>query len=121
MENRRAQVRIVDAQQEEIKSVPVVGSEADALLAKYYAEQEQKLIDEYDKAQSSNLKQNYDPRTDNNFRGFSGIEVPRKRPHDPRVDADQNGMYSNTTWEGDQESGLNFEIKITSDMPLPKR
>ena len=114
MENRRAQVRVVDAQQEEIKSVPVTGSEADALLAKYYAEQEQKLIDEYDKV-------NKDPRTDDNFRGFAGIEVPKKRPHDPRVDADRDGMYHNTSWDGDQESGINFEIKVTSDMPLPKR
>jgi hypothetical protein len=111
---RRADVRVVQPQQEEITSVPIVGSEADALLAKYYQEQEQKLIDEYDKSQK-------DPRTDDNFRGFSGIEVPIKKPHDPRVDADRDGMFHNTSWDGDQESGLNFEIKVTSDMPLPKR
>ena len=106
---RRAQVRVVDNQQEETTSKEVTGSEAEALLRKYYQQQNQQQIDAYDNAEQDN------------FRGFQGIEVPPQRPHDPRVDADKDGLYHNTSWDGDQESGINFEIKVTSDMPLPKR
>jgi len=96
----KAHVRIVTPQQEETSSTIIVGSEADALLRKYHLEQQQKQIDEYD----------------DNFRGFKDIEVPK--PIDSRVDADENGMYSNTSW--DNELGISMEIKINSTIPLPK-
>jgi len=106
--NRRAHVQIIDPQKTEITSTKVDKSAADELLKKYYIEQQQKLIDDYDVSINNNT----------DFRGFANIPM---EPHDPRVHPDKDGMYTNTTWDGDQESGINFEIKINSSMPLPKR
>ena len=96
--NRRAQVRVVDNQQEETSSTPVTGSEAEALLRKYYANNN---------------------HSDDNFRGFQGIEDPIRKPLDPRKDPNKYGEYTDTTYSGDGD--IDLEIKITSTIPLPKR
>ena len=114
----RPEVRIIQDQQEEIKSADISQNERDMLLAKYGF----KSQPTYTEPQ---------PKQDN---GLSFEEMclrEEQRLADERARKYQQMMgpkpvtfggnyYSNEQYETEPDSGFTFKVSVVSDMPIPK-
>lgn len=114
----RPEVRVVQAQQEEIRDAQIESWEAEQLMRKYGYQTEQPT-------QQNNTQQGL------TFEEMIAQEEARLRQEKlaalqkanaPRpISFDGSGGYhSETRYGSDDDSGYGFKVQITSDMPLPK-
>lgn len=119
---RRAEVRIIDHQKEEIVQTDVTGSEADYLLSKYG----------YNTIQNNPIENiPYDPNSNLTADQMWEMQEREMRENDRREHQKRNGprsmtfdsnniQYSNTEYR-DIEDGFGISVQIVSDMPLFNR
>lgn len=116
---KRAEVRIVDNQTEEIKPTEISQTEKEALLAKYG-------FKTYQQNQSS-----YSNNIDNGLSFEEMCRIEEQRIKEQRMREYQKRLgpkpvsfdgdyYSNVNFDSDPESGLSFKVTIVSNMELPK-
>ena len=112
----RPEVRIIDNQSEETKSIDISQSEREMLLAKYGYSDQSNFI----QTQPTNelsfeemCRQEEQKIKEEKLREHQRINGPKPITFD--------GNYnSNITYGTDDESGLNFKVTVVSDMPIPK-
>ena len=117
---RRADIRIVDNQTEEIKPADISQTEKEALLAKYGFQ-----------SQPTNFNQplKNDPNAGLSFeemcrREEQKLQEQRFREHQrrtgPKPVSFDGDYYSNVNYDSDVDSGLTFKVSIVSNMEIPK-
>lgn len=114
----RPDVRIVQAQQEEIRDAQIDSWEAEQLMRKYgYAAEQQAPVTN---DQSALTFEEMIAQEEARIRQEK-LEAQRRRNSPRPVTFDgRNGYNSETRYGSDEESGYGFKVQITSDMPLPK-
>lgn len=115
---RRADIRIVDQQSEEIKPADISQTEKEALLAKYgygnYVTPDPKPINP-----NSGLSFEEMCRREEQKIQQKRMEEYKKRMGPKPVSFDGD-YYSNVNYDSDPDSGLSFKISVVSNMELPK-
>ena len=117
---RRAEIKIVDNQTEEIRPADISQTEKEALLAKYGFG-----------SQQSNYSNNNINNNDNGLsfeemcrREEQRLQEQRMREYQKRIGPKpvsfDGDYYSNVNYDSDPESGLSFKVSIVSNMELPK-
>lgn len=119
----RPEVRIVQAQQEEVKSSEVSGYEASELLAKYG----------FKSSPNIQSQQYVEPNQGQTFDEMAAIQDQReklerakyeeerhRKMYGPRAISfdDRNVGYSEVKWSSDEETNLGIQVQIVSDMPI---
>lgn len=114
----RAEIRIIQDQQEDIKPADISQNEIDMLLSKYGYNQT---------SYNSNIQTNSNDLT---FEEMIRIEEEKKRNllHEKMLKMKSakpytfDGNYdSETSYGTDSDTGFTFKVNIVSDMPIPKK
>lgn len=116
----RPEVRIIETQSEEIKSVEISNWERQQLLSKYGYSNYQLPVEKF-----------FVPTRDLSFEELMRIEDEkykselenkmnefRNRPKSYTIDQDKI-RYNETRWSNFEDSNIGFEINIVSDMKIP--
>lgn len=104
----KPQVRIIDAQKEEISSINIDQNEAEALLAKYGHSNTQPITTTQEKS------------NDETFEEMIRREESKNKPINTPNTISRDGYTTETKWGSDPELGINFKINISTDMKIPK-
>jgi hypothetical protein len=114
---QKPEVRVIQAQSEEVKPADVTSSEAEYLLYKYGFKKE---------PVQQPVQQN--PNSELTFDQLMEIERRREMDNKKRNNQNQqqrrnNGLYTETKWkdvELDDNNTFGIKIEIVSDMKIPK-
>ena len=120
----RAEIRVIQSQEIETKSVEVSGSEADALLAKYGYKQQYTTPEQVKSDPNQNLTFEEMARRQEAKEAEQRARLERQRNGAQPVSFDPYSMnYSETkysTIESDNESTFGIKVQIVSDMKIPR-
>jgi hypothetical protein len=118
----KPEVRVIETQMEEVKTVEVSNWEKQQLLAKYgYS----------NKSAETPQSPNFDPTRDLSYEELIRLEDQkyqmelerkmmemRNRPKSYTIDTDQV-RYNETRWSNIDDTNIGFEVTIVSDMKIP--
>lgn len=114
----RAEVRIVQDQQIEIKESEISQTEKEMILAKYGFGNTQNVQEELPTKNASNLTFEEMCAAEENRLNAEKQERNRRLYGPKPITFDNSNYYSNENYGTDD--GLTFKVSIVSDMPLPK-
>jgi hypothetical protein len=108
----RPEVRVVQAQEEEIRPAQIDSWEAEQLLRKYgYSQEEVKQITPEDNSQGLT----FDEMVAREDARFADERSKRRQPP-----TNYDGYHTETRYSTDDESGFGFRIEVKTDMQIPK-